>query len=195
MRNALLSTVLVAVLSLTACDTQRKVTRINPSEQTDLSGRWNDTDSRLVAEEMVKSALGQKWLVRFDERYHKEPVVIVGLIKNETSEHINPETFIKDIEREFINSDQVRVVQAGEFREQLREERADQQKYASMETQKKWGKELGADFMMTGVMTSITDQYKKEKTVSYQINLELTDLETNEKVWIGDKKIKKYIEN
>ena len=49
--------------------------------------------------------------------------------------------------------------------------------------------------MINGVISSIVDQYKNQKTVFYQIDLELTDLETNEKVWIGDKKIKKAIRN
>jgi PBP1b-binding outer membrane lipoprotein LpoB len=42
---------------------------------------------------------------------------------------------------------------------------------------------------------SVVDQYKKQKTVKYQVNLELTNLETNEKVWIGEKEIKKFIKN
>ena len=49
--------------------------------------------------------------------------------------------------------------------------------------------------MMNGVITSIVDQYGKNKVVFYQVDLELTNLETNEKVWIGDKKIKKAIQN
>jgi len=49
--------------------------------------------------------------------------------------------------------------------------------------------------MINGVMTSVVDQYKNQRTVQYQVNLELTDLETNEKVWIGEKQIKKYIKN
>lgn len=187
--------IFLITLILVGCGNQREVTRMDPEKQTDLSGRWNDTDSRKVAEEMTEDALNRAWITRFEEQHDKRPTIIIGEIKNKTHEHINPETFIKDMEREFINRDRIRVVQSGEFREKIREERADQQKYASLETQKEWGKELGADFMVTGVMSSVVDQYKNEKVVSYQVNLEMTDLETNEKVWIGDKKIKKYVKN
>ena len=121
--------------------------------------------------------------------------MIVGYVQNKSSEHIESETFIKDIEREFINSGFVRVVSNSDFREKLRQERAEQGEFASPETQAKWGKELGADFMMFGVITAVTDSYKKEKVVNYKINLELSNIETNEKVWIGDKEIKKYIKN
>lgn len=173
----------------------RTVTRVSPDQQIDLSGRWNDTDSKLVAEEMIRDVLNRPWREDFLKAKSVKPVVIVGMIQNRTSEYIEPETFIKDVEREFINSGMVRVVQNSEFREKLREERADQGEFASPETQSKWGRELGADFMLFGVITSITDSYKKEKVISYKVNLELANLETNEKVWIGDKEIKKYIKN
>lgn len=183
----------IAVLAL-AC-TNRTVTRVSADQQIDLSGRWNDTDSKLVAEEMTKDVLNRPWREDFLSGTGTKPVVIVGMIANKTAEHIESETFIKDMEREFVNSGMVRVVQNSVFREKLREERADQGEFASPETQSKWGRELGADFMLFGVITSISDSYKKEKVVSYKVNLELVNLETNEKVWIGDKEIKKYIKN
>lgn len=188
-----ISLIIVAVAALFSCS--RQVTRLNPDQQVDLSGRWNDTDSKLVAEEMIKDVTGRPWHSNFKIENDRKPVVIVGYVQNKSTEHIEAETFIKDIEREFINSGFVRVVSNSEFREKLREERAEQGEFASPETQAKWGKELGADFMMFGVITAITDSYKKEKVVSYKINLELTDIETNEKVWLGDKEIKKYIKN
>ena len=183
----------LTMLALVACS--RKVTRMDPSTQTDLSGRWNDTDSRLVAEEMMEDVLNRQWIYNFSQTHNRKPVVIVGMVKNNSHEHIDAETFIKDLERHFINTSTVRVVQNSVFREKVREERDDQQTFASPETQKKFGRELGADFMLFGTINSIVDQYKKEKTVTYQVNLELTNMETNEIVWIGDKKIKKYIKN
>lgn len=171
-----------------------KVSRVGEDEEIDLSGRWNDTDSRLVSEEMVEDALKRTWVADYIEMTGKKPTVIVGLVKNKTSEHINTETFIKDIEREFINSGKVKVVQSPEARAELRKERGDQQDFASEETTKKWGLERGADFILQGVVNSITDINRKKKLVYYQVDLELSNLESNEKVWIGTKKIKKVIE-
>ena len=188
-----LSMIMLAAVMLASCN--RQVTRINPDQQVDLSGRWNDTDSKLVAEEMIQDVTGRPWHNDFRIGNDRKPVVIVGYVQNKSSEHIESETFIKDIEREFINSGFVRVVSNSEFREKLREERAEQGEFASPETQAQWGKELGADFMMFGVITAVTDSYKKEKVVNYKVNLELTSIETNEKVWLGDKEIKKYIKN
>lgn len=178
----------------TSCDTTKRVTRVDETEQIDLSGRWNDVDSRLVAAEMVSDGLMRPWLQDFVEANGKKPAIIVGLVKNRSSEHIATETFINDIEREFINSGRVRLVQGGEFREEMRAEKADQQNNASLETVKRFGRELGADFIMQGSVNSITDANTREKVVYYQVDMELTNIETNEKVWIGSKKIKKVID-
>ncbi len=186
---------LLTVLVLAGSCTKKTVTRVSPDQQIDLSGRWNDVDSRLVAEEMAKDMINRPWRNDFMGRNNKKPTIIVGVISNKSHEHIDALTFIKDLERECINTGTIRVVQNAEFREKLRDERADQQQFASPETQKKWGRELGADYMVFGTINSIVDSEGKRKVVFYQINLELADLETNELVWIGDKKIKKYIVN
>ncbi len=184
-----------ATLTIASCTPRKTVKRIDPSEQTDLSGRWNDTDSRLVANEMITDAIARAWRTDFAMQKQRKPGVIVGMVRNKSHEIIEPETFIKDIERSFINSGLVGVVQGGDARKEMRDEKADQQTNASEETMKKFGREKGADFILQGVITSIVDQNGKNKVVYYQIDLELTNIETNEKVWIGDKKIKKAVTN
>ena len=175
---------------------QHQVQRVSYEQQIDLSGRWNDTDSWKTAQNIIKQILNGRWIRDFNQKNGGErPKVIVGLIKNKSHEHIDAETFIKDIEKAFIRTGSVRLVQCGEKREELRYERQDQQDYASPATMKKWGRELGADYMLQGTINSIVDSYQNQKVLYYQIDLELTDLETNEVVWIGDEKIKKYIQN
>ena len=182
---------LMAMAILVSCSP--KVARVAADEQTDLSGRWNETDSRMVAEAMVKDVLSRPWAMEFSADNDRKPAIVVGLIRNLSHEHISSSTFTKDIERELLNSGRVKIVQAGDARNELRDERAEQQEFASKATVKKWGEELGADFILQGTINSIVDQNKKEKSIFYQIDLELTNIETNEKVWIGDKKIKKMI--
>ena len=191
-----IKTLLAAVVILYSQGCMRQVTRIDAAKTTDISGSWNDTDSRLTAEEIATEVLSNPWLAKFKEQSGgKEPVVIVGMITNKSHEHIEAETFCKDIERAFISSQKVRLVQGGKKREEIRGERADQQENASKSTMKQFGLENGADFMMQGSINSIVDSYKRKKTVYYQINLELTNIQTNEIVWIGEKKIKKFVKN
>ena len=195
MKNMVKSAFALSVIVAVALACTRTVTRVDADKQIDLSGRWNDTDSRLVAEEMTKDMLNRPWRTDFEKVKGKKPVFIVGVITNKSHEHIEAETFIKNIERECVNTGLVRVVQNSELREKMRIERADQQQFSSPETTKKWGREMGADYMLFGTINSIVDTYNKKQVTYYQINLELADMETNELVWIGEKKIKKYITN
>lgn len=194
-RLTLLPLLIAILLSVNSCTT-RKVERISTDQQVDLSGRWNDTDSKMCADALIEQVLGEKWIPRFENSHNmQKPVVVVGLVKNKSHEHIDAETFIKDIEKAIIRNGSVRLVQAGDKREELRKERADQQDFSSKESMKKWGQEIGADFMLHGTINSLVDSYNKQQVTYYQIDLELTDLQTNEIVWIGDKKIKKLINN
>jgi uncharacterized protein (TIGR02722 family) len=188
------SAIAVLFLAISACTNQR-VTRVNPDKVIDLSGRWNETDARLCAESLIDKALTGDWLGNFTNQEKRKPVVVVGLVKNNSHEHIETEIFIKDVEKAFLKSTMIRLVQAGEKRNELRSERADQQEFSSQESMKKFGKELGADYIMQGAVKSIVDGIGREKTTFWQVDLELTNLETNEIVWIGDYKGKKYIVN
>lgn len=170
-----------------------KVKRISPDEIIDLSGRWNDTDSRLVAEEMLQEALSRPWVDNYERKHNKIPTVIVGRVLNRSHEHINVQTFIKDLERQLTNSGRVQFVASSSEREEVREERMDQQTHASERTAKGLGKEFGADYMLKGTINSILDEKKGTKLIFYQVDLVMVDIENNIKVWFGDKKIKKII--
>lgn len=185
----------LAVLFLAvSCGPQRTVTRVDNDTVIDLSGRWNDTDSQQTSEAMITQSLTEAWLSNFAQQNPgKKPVVIVGFVTNNTDEHIQSEAFIKDLEKAFINSGQVRLVAGGAKRDEIRKERAQQQDYSTEASMKQWGQEIGADFMLQGDISSIIDSYNKEKVIFYQVNLQLTDIETTEIVWLGDKKIKKYV--
>jgi PBP1b-binding outer membrane lipoprotein LpoB len=159
--------IMLAAALLVGCGSSRQVTRLDPGQVTDLSGKWNDTDAKLVAEEMVSDCLGRPWLSDFLIEKSKKPVVTVGQIRNKSSEHIE--------------------------RDDVREERLEQRDWASEETVKKLRQETGADFILLGAIKSITDQLEGETVVFYQTDLELINVETNVKSWIGTKKIKKGI--
>ena len=195
MKKAILYIPLVAAIVL-ASSCSHQVTRIDPAEQLDISGRWNNTDSRLVAEEMIQSVLKEKWVnEHLGAHNSQKPVVICGFVTNKSHEHIEAETFVNDVEQSFIKSGKVRLVQGGKKREELRAEKADQQTNSSVSSMKKFGLEQGADYILQGSINSIVDSQKRRKVVYYQVNLELTDIQSNEVVWIGDKKIAKYVKN
>lgn len=183
----------VSVLFLTGC--ARSVSRIDPGTSIDLSGRWNDTDSRAVAETMTNDLLASDKFKDFTKDQGEKPAIIVGWVLNKTSEHIDADNFIKKIELTIFNSGIADLVESDSFRDKLREERAQQQDFSSSETASQWGLEVGADLMLFGEMTSETDVYNNKRVVNYIVTLFLTDIETNKRVWYGQKEIKKFIKN
>jgi hypothetical protein len=186
-----------AILVSGGCATQ--VTRVSPDQQIDLSGRWNDVDSRQVADAMVRQSFqsdyGQSWAVQYMQAHGgRKPTVIVGTIRNRSMEHIPVETFVRDLERAYLGSGQVLVVASSDERQEVRDERADQQENATADTRARMGREHGAQYMLQGDISQINDREGGRRVVYYQVDMTLIDLETNSKTWTGQHKIKKLVE-
>ena len=183
---------LLALVAAAGCAT--KVERIGESEAVDLSGAWNDTDSRLVSQEMIQDSLSRAWLQEFRGRPGQtRPAVIVGEVRNMSHEHINTQTFTLEMERALINSGKVDFVATKTERGEIREERKDQDINAREDTRKAMGRELGADFILTGTINTIVDPSGDTQVRYYQVNMTLTSLADNRKVWVGQKDIRKLV--
>jgi len=186
--------IMLSVVILTACGTT-KVQRMDSSETVDLSGAWNDSDSRMTAETMVADVLRRPWINNHVSKQGKSPTVIVGSIKNLSHEHINTNTFVSDIERELINSGLVEFVASATQRGEIRDERKDQDLNSTEATRNAAGQEIGADYMLSGQINTIIDANASKQVRYYQVDLTLISLADNRKVWVGQEKIKKLVEN
>ncbi len=192
MNRALILFAVCSVLAFSGCGT--KVVRVDTAKVTDFSGGWNDTDVRYVAEEMIKECLSGNWINEFNKASGRAPTVIVGSIKNKTFEHISSETFVNDLEAALTGSGKVTFVASKDYRNEIRDERADQLAgNTEPSTISEKGHETGADFMLQGSINSIKDAVKGKYAVFYQVKLELVDMKTNQKRWIGQKEIKKVV--
>jgi hypothetical protein len=189
-----LGAVLLASLAWSSGCASTSVSRVDTASVTDLSGHWNDTDSRMVAEAMVKEALDRPWLKNYTDTHRNPPVVVVGTVVNRSHEHIDVQTFISDLERELTNSGRVAFVAAKGQREEIREERREQAANSLESTQKPPGKEIGADYLLRGSISTIEDEAEGTKAIFYQVDLEMVDISNNIKSWYGQKKIKKVVE-
>jgi hypothetical protein len=184
--------VLVALVAVSACAT--KVERLDESKAVDLSGGWNDTDSRLVSQEMITDSLSRPWLQEFRGRPgQNRPAVIVGEVRNMSHEHINTQTFTLEMERALINSGKVDFVATKAERQGVRDERKDQDLNAREDTRNAMGRELGADFILTGSINTIVDPNGDTQVLFYQVNMTLISLADNRKVWVGQKDIRKLV--
>jgi penicillin-binding protein activator len=182
----------ILMLTLTACSTT--VTRAPVEAPVDLSGRWNDTDSRLTAEALIKDALNRPWSQRFTQLTGRTPAVVVGTVLNRTHEQLNTQTFVKDLERALAQSGQVQFVADAGQRQGDRQEHLDQAQHARPDTVKPTGEKSGADFMLQGTIHSLMDELNSARAVFYQVDLELIDIASNIQVWQGQKKVKKFVE-
>jgi uncharacterized protein (TIGR02722 family) len=173
----------------------RQVTRLDPATEIDLSGRWNDTDSRKVADQMIYDLFDATSFKQYAEANNVKPAIVVGTIRNKTSEHIDADNFVKKFEVVIHKSGVADLVESSEFRDMLRVERLEQQEFSDPATVKRMGMETGADLMLFGEITSETDVYNNRRVVNYITTLFLTDIETNKRIWYGQNEIKKYVKN
>ena len=186
----------VLLLVLTGCESTRSVSvdRIDASTAIDLSGYWNDTDIRIVAETLVKDCVNAPAIENYIRNNRMLPVVIVGSFKNDTDEHIDTSIIVKKFETALINSGRVDFVASSSERQEIREERLEQQEWASEETAKRLANEYGADFMLIGSVKTSVDMVDNKTVRTYFVYAELIDIETNRKLWIGENsEIKKLI--
>ena len=188
--------VLCALILFSAGCSTTKVERVPVDQQVDLSGRWNDTDARMVSSQMIKNCLEGNWSSAFNKKNGRDPVVIVGTVENKSSEHIEPAVFVKSLEADLINSGKVVFVASKVERPEVRDERVDQNKggWTEPATIKAIGKETGADFMLRGSIHTVTDDTKGKYAILYQVNLELIDMTTNQVKWMDQAELKKIVQ-
>jgi len=192
------SFVLVVVAGLAGCGPTMKVSRVAVDETIDLSGNWNDSDSRMVSRDLINDMLNQHWIEEFvanasaQSGQPTKPVVVVGRVYNNTDEHINPDTFLGDIELAMVNSGRLKVVTNATFRNELAKEMKYQQGGAvDPDTAARVGKQIGANFILFGTISKVRDRWEGKEVVLYKVKLELNNIATAEKAWIGMKDIKK----
>ena len=195
--KSILVTVLVlgTVVFVNGCGKSVEVARVDSGKEIALTDKWNDEDSRLVAEEMINDMLSYPWISQFNQRFPgKEPLVTVQRVRNKSHEHIAVDTFVNDIKRAVIRSGKAGFIATLEERQDTRTELADQDMNASADTRMEMGEEDGANFALSGTINSIVDQLDNQRVTYYQVDLKLINLQTAREVWNGSKKIKKFME-
>ena len=182
-------------LTLVSCSSGPKVSRVDSQRQTDLSGYWNDTDVRIVCEALINDCINSPRVAQaIAAKRGRNPVILVGSFKNESSEHIDTAIISSTMEVTIFNTGKLDFVAGGSTRTELREERQDQQSNASEATAAALANETGADFLLTGTVRTIVDKAGNQTTRTYFVFAEMTDIETNARMWMAqNSEIKKVI--
>ena len=159
----------------------------SPGEVETLTQEFGSTDLQTIAEKMVNSMLLSP-VIGADR-----PVIYVSQIKNKTAEHIDTKSIIDKISTAMLKSGKVRFTAASEINKDLLDQLEYQENTGLVDprTRKKLGRQIGADYMIYGEITSITKKAKRKTDVYYKITLKLADIETGIIEWMDEKEIRK----
>lgn len=161
----------------------------------DVSGEWNDVDADAVATAIIQDCLSSPWIQEWRNAHEqKRPVVRLYPIKNKTAGYIDYRYFTKQIEQAFVRSGLVDVVSSREEAEDVRDEREDQATHASDDTAKAHGGELGSDFILNGWILTQDDRGEAKEVRAYLTSIEIIEVATQRKAWVGEKRIKKLLQ-
>lgn len=184
-RTALFPVCLLLLVVLCSCGT--KVQYGDATAVETLTVDFGSTDLQMIASKMVQSMLASPVI---EER--SRPVMQVASVKNKTNEHIDTKSITDKIRTTLIQSGKVRF-SAGESRDEILKELEYQRGsgYVDASTSKQVGKQVGADYLLTGDITEIKKQKGKQKDVYFKITLNLVNLETGLIDWADEKEIRK----
>jgi len=178
-------------LFMTACGskqfTQGKYDDL--SEDRLLDDKFNESDMRQIATTMVQS-LTESRLINESSR---PPVVLVTLVKNRASEHIDMKSMTDKIRTALVKSGKFRFTDK-EVREEVAGELEYQAEggYVDSATARKKGRQVGAQFFLTGEITDRVQEVGKKKYVYYKATFNLVNIETGIIDWTDEKEIRKY---
>ncbi len=187
-----LTTCLLLASAFGACTKDFEGEYSDPAKAEIVDDKWNETDARKTAEHLIKSCLERPWLKNYMRGHNNtKPVVIVDDVENRTDEHIDTRALTDFVQNELINSGEVRFVNAAKRQKILDEIKYQASGAVAKESQKQYGKQTGADFILAGAISSSVHSQGELKTVTYQTTLNLTNLETAEIEWSEKYLIKK----
>ncbi len=175
------------LICISMCACAQKVQYGDPGAVETLTIDFGSTDLQMIAEKMIKSLLSSPAVSQGNH-----PVVLVRRVRNKTDEHIDTKAITDKIRTTLLQSGKVRFV-AGEARDQIIRELEYQtgSGYVDEATRKGIGKMVGADYLLTGAITSIRKESGRKMDVYFQFNLNLVDLETGLVEWSEEKEIRK----
>ncbi|WP_186645927.1 penicillin-binding protein activator LpoB [Fluviispira vulneris] len=167
----------------------------DPDQAQILDDKWNPTDATVTVKKMVKDMTAAPWILNWREDMKKKstdrPFVLVDDMENRTSEVIDTKALFEDLRSQILNDGKVRFLD-GDLRKKI----LDEYKYQQSGVVRKGGvkgpgNQHGADFFLSGAISSIVSQQGGKSSVQYQIEMKLTNISTGELVWSGIEKIRK----
>ncbi len=152
-----------------------------------LTSDFGSTDLQMIASDMVESLLSFPPIQDLQGR----PVMFVDTVKNKTMEHIDTESITDTISTKILRSGKFRLADMTKV-DAIREQLAYQDSgMVDPDTAVRFGKQIGAEFMLYGNFSSIEKSAGRVKDVYYKFTLKLMNVETGIVEWADEKEIRK----
>jgi len=176
----------------TACTKSFEGEYSDPDKVEIIDDKWNETDAKKTARHMIAGMLEKPWLANYTRaNSNKPPFIIVDDVENRTDEHLDVRILTDYIQDELINSGKVSFVNKAQRQKLLEEIKYQQSGQVDKSSAKKEGRQIGADYILSGNVTSQVHQQGGIKTVTYFTTLTLTNIETFGLEWSTKYEIKK----
>lgn len=183
--------VVFSLLFLSACGSQQftKGEYDDLSQERLLDDKFNETDMKMIADTMINSLVESRVI----RELKTPPVVLVTMVKNRSQEHIDMKSMTDKIRVSLIKSGRFRFTEK-EVRAEISEELEYQGEsgYVAVEHARKKGKQIGAQFFLTGEIADRVQEVGKEKYIYYKCTLNLVNIESGILDWTDEKEIRKY---
>ena len=174
-----------------------KLTERDPDEAYHYDERYDYTDLHVMRDKMVSSLLESTAIAQREGK----PIVVAYPIENRTSEHIDTKNLMDSI--------QTALHSSGKLDFAAKDERAAIEKELGYQasgkvdpaTRVKVGKQLGAQYLLSGRLNSIEKEQpkqvrlRKRELVYYKLTMVLTDLETGLIAWTDEQEIAREASN
>lgn len=174
----------VAVLTMVGCGATTR--NLNPKDEIHYDASYDFSDKKQIVERLVTPLL----VAPLFPVQASKPILIVYPIANETSEHINTGGITDEIRMKLIQSGKFRFINETQRKNIQKEIRYQSQGYVDPSMRVDQGRQLGADYILSGTLRSIKkDQPRqwrlnKSERIYYSLDLTLTDLTTGEIVYV-----------
>lgn len=154
-----------------------------------LDDKFNESDMRMIADTMIKSLAESPVVMQM----RKPPVVLVTMVKNRTEEHIDMKSMTDKIRVALLKSGKFRFTDK-EARGEMAEETEYQNSsgYVDPNTARQKGKQVGADYFLTGEITDRVQEVGSKKYVYYKATFNLMNIQTGLQDWADEREIRKY---
>ncbi len=180
---------MLAATVFTGCSTT-KVSYGDAADVETTTASFGSTDLQQIASKMVESLLSYPSIVEVTRQ--RRPVIFIDGIKNKTTEHIDTESITDTIATRLMRSGKFRFIDITKIesvRKQIEFQR--ESGMVNPNTAIQTGRQIGAEYMLYGNLSSIVKKSGRTKDVYYKFTLKLMHLKSGIIEWSDEKEIRK----